>query len=496
MATRRKNDDAVQRAKRLSKVKANTDEKRKNEDTVQREIRLAKDKTKTSERRQNEDVIQRVNRLSKDKTKTEEKRKNEDAVQKDLRLKKVKQKMANRRERPSSLYEARNAQNILNGHKIVPELKDSKEAIGAMELVCSFCSALKWKGETSSTCCNGGKIVLDKFPNPPVYLKKLWKDKTTEAKLFRENSRSFNNALALSSLQVTNRMFPDGYNPSVVFEGKVSQRCGPLIVEDGEQPRFAQIYICDPATQHSIRMENMYVPKSLTEKQIKCMSGVLKKLQALLMEINPYIKDFLQICEIPDDEIAEGKLVISCKARPDGEHARRYNAQQSLTEVSILTNCESGDLVFRKRGGGLQYINDIHPSAQPLHFVLLFADGTKGYDASEKHRDKDGDPGSRRVTPREYFAYHINMRDKDSDFLFRGGRLFQEYLCMAFTTMESQRLKFMRYNQKALRADTYKNIKDVMDNRVPLTDKIRTGDETVKFGKKIILASSYVGSPR
>ena len=100
------------------------------------------------------------------------------------------------------------------------------------------------------------------------------------------------------------------------------------------------------------------------------------------------------------------------------------------------------------------------------------------------------------MTPRELFAFHINLRDKCSDFLFRGGRLFQEYLCFAFTTMESQRLKFMRHNQKALRADTYKNIKQIIDERVPLTNKVREGDQNVKFGKKIILASSYIGSPR
>ena len=63
-------------------------------------------------------------------------------------------------------------------------------------------------------------------------------------------------------------------------------------------------------------------------------------------------------------------------------------------------------------------------------------------------------------------------------------------------TVESQRLKFMRHNQKALRADTYKNIREEIDKRVPLTDRVRAGDETVRFGKKIILASSYVGSPR
>ena len=165
------------------------------------------------------------------------------------------------------MYDGRNALNVLNGHQIVPELKDSKDAIGAMDIVCPDCSALKWKGETSSTCCSGGKVRLDKYPEPPEYLKKLLKDNTTEAKLFRENIRPFNNALALSSLQVKTRKFTDGYNPSVVFEGKVSQMCGPLVAEEGEQPRFAQIYVCDLATQHSIRMDNMYVPKALTEKQ-------------------------------------------------------------------------------------------------------------------------------------------------------------------------------------------------------------------------------------
>ena len=120
------------------------------------------------------------------------------------------------------MYDARNALNVLNGHQIVPELKDTKDKIGSMDIICPYCLALKWKGETASTCCNGGKVVLDKYPDPPEYMKKLLKDKTTEANLFRENIRSFNNALALSSLQVKTRKFNDGYNPSVVFEGKVS----------------------------------------------------------------------------------------------------------------------------------------------------------------------------------------------------------------------------------------------------------------------------------
>ena len=88
------------------------------------------------------------------------------------------------------------------------------------------------------------------------------------------------------------------------------------------------------------------------------------------------------------------------------------------------------------------------------------------------------------------------MRDKSCDFLFRGGRLFQEYLCLAFTTIQSQKLKFHRNNQKALRADTYKNVKEVLNDLTPLTDRIHNDDHHMRLGKRIVLSSSFPGSPR
>ena len=88
------------------------------------------------------------------------------------------------------------------------------------------------------------------------------------------------------------------------------------------------------------------------------------------------------------------------------------------------------------------------------------------------------------------------MRNSKCDFIFRFGRLFQEYLCLAFTTMESQRLKFQRNNQNSLRADSYKNIREALHNRLPITDRITADDHNLKLGKRIILSSSFVGSPR
>ena len=346
----------------------------------------------------------------------------------------------------------------------------------------------KWKNETPSLCCNSGKIYLDPFPDPPNLLQKLLTEDTDEAKVFKKNTRPLNNALALSSLQVKTRKFDSNFIPNVIFEGKVCQRIGPLYPEDGEEPKFAQLYVMDPATSKTQRVNNMCLPETLTIMETKLLIEIMDKLQHMLKDVNPYVKDILHICEIPDADLAEGKLIISCKERPIGSHERKYNVQQNLTEVSVLTNSVPGDMVLHKRGGGLQTIYDIHPAAQPMHFVLLFPFGTKGYDPELKHTDKK----TKRVSPREFFCFHINMRKLESDF----GRLFQEYVCLAFTTMESIRLKFQKNNQNSLRADSYKNVREAINYRIPMTDKITAEDHELKLGKRIILSSSYVGSPR
>ena len=134
----------------------------------------------------------------------------------------------------------------------------------------------------------------------------------------------------------------------------------------------------------------------------------------------------------------------------------RYNAQTNLKEVSILTKSQSHDLVLQKRGGGLQTVSDLNPNGMPLHFTLLFPEGTKGWDQFVKHVD-----GKRRVTPKEFFTYHLSCRGRDGPnqgYLHMGGKLFQEWICMAWLTIENQRLEYQRRNQKALRADTYKSV--------------------------------------
>ena len=385
-------------------------------------------------------------------------------------------------------FDACTMQDIHLGVQIVPCIHNTSDSIGAMNIPCKHCGALKWKTETASSCCCDGKVYLPPVPDPPTSIMNLWYEQSERAKLFREQSRSMNNALCLSSIKVNERRLT-GYNPSVVFEGKMFQYCGSIQHEPGEIPKFCQLYVMDPSLSEAQRINNLILPQSVTPVQRTILEDLLKILQADIKACNPFVKDFLTISELPDDQCIQGKIVICAKA-PTGEHERRYNEQICLEEVRILTNNSPHDLVLFKRGGGLHTVSDQNPSAFPLHFTLLFPLGTKGWDQTNTHTD-----GKKRLTVREFYAFRTNVRDKARDYIFQAGRLFQEYLCMAWTTTENQQLNYHAQNQKALRADTYKNVQELVADRqrVPLTDQMG-GD--VRPGRRIVLASSFTGGPR
>lgn len=68
-----------------------------------------------------------------------------------------------------------------------------------------------------------------------------------------------------------------------------------------------------------------------------------------------------------------------------------------------------------------------------------------------------------------------------------GGRLFQQYIVDAFSSIEQTRLYWFRKNQNVLRNELYHHI----------CDSVQRGDSnTSNVGKGIILPAGYVGSKR
>ena len=240
------------------------------------------------------------------------------------------------------------AKEVMTGTLIVPYIGDTEDGIGKMDVECPYCKALKFKNETPSMCCNNGKIQLQPFPKPPPQILKLFRPDLfvdgdeAISKVFLKYIRPLNNALCLSSLRANYQIFKN-YNPTVIIQGQVHQYAGPLQAREGETPVFAQIYVQDPSLEMTTRFANLTVPASITAQEKSKLRTLLQELQDTLRESNPFVRDFCQIISIPDDQLTNCQLVISAKARPQGEHERRYNPQVLISPISLL-HCQ---LMFR-----------------------------------------------------------------------------------------------------------------------------------------------------
>ena len=83
--------------------------------------------------------------------------------------------------------------------------------------------------------------------------------------------------------------------------------------------------------------------------------------------------------------------------------------------------------------------------------------------------------------------YRGQDNDPQRNDLHRFGKLFQQYVVDMYAKIESLRLRWIRHNQAKLRSDLYSGVVDAM----------HLGDNDMSsVGRKVILPSSFKGSPR
>jgi hypothetical protein len=162
---------------------------------------------------------------------------------------------------------------------------------------------------------------------------------------------------------------------------------------------------------------------------------------------------------------------------------RRYD-RQTYPEIAALV-VENGtdgpatphDIVIKDRtDGALQFVNSLHASYMPLHYVLMFPFGDDGWFLG-MHSNTNAQV---KVSLRAYCAYMLMTRP--DYYIHHYGRLFQQYLVDNYVRIESSRLLFLRNNQKQLRIEMYAGIGDDSDPR--------------QIGRTIVLPSSFTGGPR
>jgi len=118
--------------------------------------------------------------------------------------------------------------------------------------------------------------------------------------------------------------------------------------------------------------------------------------------------------------------------------------------------------------------------------------GAQLREQGENARQRDGEKCtySQVVSDICYYAYCLHVRDGPQLPLFYGGKLFQQFVVDAWANCEQRKLNWARTHQHTLRSELYQRLQDAA-----VHDRYN-GEDVGPLGYKLILPSSYIGSPR
>ncbi|PIO73234.1 hypothetical protein TELCIR_04797 [Teladorsagia circumcincta] len=175
------------------------------------------------------------------------------------------------------------------------------------------------------------------------------------------------------------------------------------------------------------------------------------------------------------------------ESRERGLSRRRY-VIPTANEVAVIYVGEEDDVPLtrslalhlrRPAGDHLRNIRDIDKICDPLTYPLLFPTGAGGWDPSITNTLGG------RITQKGYYSYLFSVRDSFNPILY-AGKLCQQFAVDAYVKIEQNRLNYQRQNQLNLRADYYSGLQDYVAGE----------DANGPPGRRVILPSSYIGSPR
>jgi hypothetical protein len=352
-------------------------------------------------------------------------------------------------------------------------------AIGRMNNVCSHCGALKWAGEAPGMCCVGGKVRLPPLQPPPEPLKTLMSGTTLRSKHFLENIRKYNSCFQMTSFGATNEVCEPGFMPTFKVQGQVYHRVGSLLPLPNEEHRFLQIYFMGDE-QQEVKQRCNNIPGTHQD--------IVIELQQMLYQHNNYVHIFKSALQRMTSD--SYKVVINADKKPAGEHERRFNAPVT-NEVAIViagNEFDRRDIVLEKRNNRLQRVAETHRSYDALQYPLIFWEGEDGYNFLIMQVDPTtGIPVDRKkVSAMNFYAYRLMVRAGTVNHILRCRQLFHQFVVDMYAKIESERLLFVRLNQKKLRVDEYIHLKDA----------IASDGNANNLGQLVILPSTFTGSPR
>ena len=139
---------------------------------------------------------------------------------------------------------------------------------------------------------------------------------------------------------------------------------------------------------------------------------ILQNLQDMLNTVNPYIQVFRQAWDIIQaSEVSDLSMVIHSD-RTRNLHRYGTLTSSDVAALMIGDGCDiepsNRDILLSKCEGDIQKISELHPSYDPLYYVLLFPKGDDGWHIN---LPLIGSRRRKRVIQMQFYSYRLQIRN-------------------------------------------------------------------------------------
>ncbi|XP_076949475.1 uncharacterized protein LOC143622122 [Bidens hawaiensis] len=402
-----------------------------------------------------------------------------------------------------SVPEAHDTQNIINVYAGV-----SKDYLdhGDQNVICELCHANLWKLEAArgkstncyytsySMCCGYGKVQLPSMKEPSQAYKYLFNGSSSESKFFFKNIRRYNSMFSFTSMGGKVDSSINRGNASFIFRlsGQNYHSMGSLLPKDGSKLKFSQLYIYYTENEISNRQSvfgdtNKASTSTSRDSDLQLIQYIKNMLDSnnVLVQTYRMVRDYYK--ENPHLEL---KLRLIGNKQKDG---RTYNLTTASEVAALIVgdigdSLENRDIVVKTKEGSLIYISELNPSYLALQYPLLFIYGEDCYRVDIPYRGVGSSTLTKRqnCTMREFFFFAYIIQDRMGVFslILNSRRLFQQFLVDVYTMIETERLNYIRYQQKELRCESFENLRNLRNHGTT---------DVSNIGKHVILPSSFTG---
>lgn len=361
---------------------------------------------------------------------------------------------------------------------------------------CQYCGSHVWPEEAVnnkskkskneySICCNKGKVKLNPLNDPPEELKNLLTKNDKKSKVAQDNLRTISNSLAFTSIGTTQIHLPGKGVPHYTVQGQLFHRISKLVTDDPDNPACAQIYFYSPEEQINHRLKYSASAKE-QEKNKEDLKQILFEMQQMLEKYNPYIqmlKTAIEVCEY--ESVEDLQIILNADKKSQRSHKKNYS-KASKHDVAIIIpgpddNTKlsgSRDIVLNLRSGTISRVNELNKHYDSLQYVLLFPHGQTGFELFRKQNN------GKKLSMQKFYKYKLFERDNEFNTILNSYGLLDQYVADMWSKIENQKLKYLRNNQKKIKASQYDKVKKAIKKNKQFEHKVK------------ILPATFTNGPR